>query len=558
MNNELVSSKISLLTISEKEKAIKDDLVAKETFVTIKVNSKNLITSLATPTDLKALACGFLFTSGLIKEIKDILDIKEIGHEIEIRTKEDIKPAEQILTSGCGKGVLIFNSIPEVKINSQLCISSNLILSLMKEFHLISIGYKTTGGVHSAAISDLKQIIDFKEDIGRHNAVDKVIGSCLLKNIPLKENILLTSGRLTSEIVIKGIKAGIPLIISKAAPTDLAITLAGKSGVTVVGFARGKKMNVYTHHTRIKSVGDYPQKTLIDKIKKLKEKKQAVILSHNYQSGEIQDIADFVGDSLDLSRQAAETKAKMIVFCGVHFMAEIAKILSPEKIVLLPDRNAGCPMADMVSVEEVRKLKVKHPQALVVSYVNTHAEVKAESDYCCTSANGIKVINSLPKDKEIIFTPDWCLGNYITTQTNRALILCNGFCPTHHRILKKNILFLKEKYPNAAVIVHPECTPDVIEIADKILGTGGMCKYVRQSSATEFIVGTENGLLHRLNKENPDKRFYPASELAECPNMKLTTLEKVLWALEEENYQIEVPMDIAKKAKLAIDRMLAI
>jgi len=561
----LLTSKISLLSINDTEKTRKDDLVVRETFITIKLNGNKLVTLTASSCDLKELACGFIFSSGLIRNLTDILSIKEIGNEIEIETK-DVKKTnldDQILTSGCGKGVLIYGSILDEKIDSKLSISSRSISSLIKEFQQMSTVFKATGGVHSAAISDEKNILEFKEDIGRHNAIDKVIGNCLLKGISMNDKIILTSGRISSEIVIKIIRAGIPVLVSRAAPTDMGITLAKKAGVTLVGFARGKKMNVYTHPMRVNvqgsngGDGDYHQ-TLIERIKRLKEEKQAIILAHNYQVGEIQDIADFVGDSLDLSRKAAKTEAKIIVFCGVHFMAETAKILSPDKMVLLPDVNAGCPMADMVTVEELRELKVKYPNALVVSYVNTHVEVKAESDYCCTSANGLKVINSLPKDREIIFTPDWCLGDYIAKQSNRKLILANGYCPTHHRILKKNILMLKEKYPDAEVIVHPECTPDVIEIADKALSTNGICKYVKESASIEFIIGTETGILHRLRKENPDKKFYPASELATCPNMKLITLEKILWALEEENYKIEVPVEIAKKAKLAIDKMLAI
>ncbi len=294
------------------------------------------------------------------------------------------------------------------------------------------------------------------------------------------------------------------------------------------------------------------------KIQELKEKKQAIILAHNYQRPEIQDIADFVGDSLDLSRMAANTSAKVIVFCGVHFMAETAKILSPNKMILLPDIDAGCPMADMVSVEDLRKLKAMYPDAVVVSYVNTPAVVKAESDYCCTSANGIRVVSAIPNEKRIIFAPDKYLGSYIIKQTGRDMILTDGFCPTHQTITREGILRLKEQYPQAMVIVHPECNPEVIDAADEALSTNGMCKFVASSKIGEFIVGTETGIIHRLKKENPEKQFYPASIRTVCPNMKLITIEKLLWALEENAYQVEVAEDIAEKAKMAIERMLAV
>jgi quinolinate synthase len=300
-----------------------------------------------------------------------------------------------------------------------------------------------------------------------------------------------------------------------------------------------------------------PQK-LIEDILKLKSDRKAVILVHNYQLGEVQDIADFVGDSLDLSRQAAKTDAKVIVFCGVHFMAETAKILSPDKTVLMPDLNAGCAMANMITLRQLKEMKKKHPDAVVVCYVNTTAEIKAESDYCCTSANAVKVVQFIPKEKEIVFIPDKYLGDYVSNQANRKLILWEGYCPTHRRILAEDILKKKAQYPKAEVLVHPECTPDVIAMADKVFSTTGICKYAKESSSDEFIIGTEIGILHRLKKENPQKHFYPASELSDCPNMKLTNLEKILWSLEDMVYPIEVPPDIAKRAKRAIDRMLEI
>jgi len=299
-------------------------------------------------------------------------------------------------------------------------------------------------------------------------------------------------------------------------------------------------------------------KSLADRIQILKEEKDAIILAHNYQVGEVQDIADFVGDSLQLSIEASKVTNSIIVFCGVHFMAETAKILNPDKMVLLPDSNAGCPMADMITADQLRELKEKHPGAVVICYVNSTAEVKALSDICCTSSNAIKVVESVPEDKDIIFIPDKYLGSYIQGKTGRKMILWNGYCPTHIRINARQIIELKKKHLDAEVIVHPENTPDVIEVADRVESTGGMLKYMKDSGNKSFIVGTEVGIIHRLKKESPDKEFIPAFAKAICPNMKLITLEKVLWALEGEETKIEVPEDIAVKAKSAIDRMIAL
>jgi quinolinate synthase len=299
-------------------------------------------------------------------------------------------------------------------------------------------------------------------------------------------------------------------------------------------------------------------KSLADRIQVLKEEKDAIILAHNYQVGEVQDIADFVGDSLQLSIEASKVTNSIIVFCGVHFMAETAKILNPDKMVLLPDSNAGCPMADMITADQLRELKEKHPGAVVICYVNSTAEVKALSDICCTSSNAIKVVESVPEDKDIIFIPDKYLGSYIQGKTGRKMIFWNGYCPTHIRINAKQIIELKKKHLDAEVIVHPENTPEVIEVADRVESTGGMLKYMKDSDNKSFIVGTEVGIIHRLKKESPDKEFIPAFAKAICPNMKLITLEKVLWALEGEETKIEVPEDIAVKAKSAIDRMIAL
>ncbi len=306
------------------------------------------------------------------------------------------------------------------------------------------------------------------------------------------------------------------------------------------------------------SISEVKNEKLVSDILKLKDERKAIILAHNYQIGEVQDIADFLGDSLDLSQKAADTDAEVIVFCGVHFMAETAKILSPDKTVLMPDSNAGCAMANMITLRQLKEMKKKHPEAVVVCYVNTTAEIKAESDYCCTSANGVKVVQSIPEDKEILFVPDKYLGDYSSKQANRKMILWEGYCPTHRRILAEDILKKKAQYPKAEVLVHPECTPDVIAMADKVLSTSGICRYAKDSNAEEFVIGTEIGILHRLKKESPQKKFYPASDLADCHSMKLNNLEKILWSLEDMLYPVEVPPDIAQRAKGSIDRMLEI
>ena len=297
---------------------------------------------------------------------------------------------------------------------------------------------------------------------------------------------------------------------------------------------------------------------LEQKIAQLKKKRGAIILVHNYQLPEVQDVADFRGDSLELSRIAAKTDAKVIVFCGVHFMAETASILSPNKKVIMPDINAGCPMANMITAGELKKLKEKHPQATVVGYVNTSADVKAELDYCCTSTNAVAVVNALKDKKEIIFIPDIYLADYVSKQTNRKLISWNGYCPTHVRILPEDIKREKRFHPEAKVMVHPECTPEVIALADVALSTSRMAKFAKETEVGEFIVGTEVGLIYRLKKDNPTKEFYPASEAAVCPNMKRTTQEKIIWSLKELKDEVKVPENIRARALKAIERMLKI
>ncbi|MDP3732196.1 MAG: quinolinate synthase NadA [Candidatus Omnitrophota bacterium] len=305
------------------------------------------------------------------------------------------------------------------------------------------------------------------------------------------------------------------------------------------------------------------------KINELKKKRHAVILAHNYQLPEVQDVADFHGDSLELSRMAAKTDAKVIVFCGVHFMAETASILCPQKLVIMPDLFAGCPMANMMTADQLVKLKKEHPRAVVVGYVNTSAEVKAELDICCTSTNAVAVANAIIKDsavggsafggrEEIIFVPDKYLADFVEKSTGKKLIKWNGYCPTHVKILPEDIKREKKFHPQAKVMVHPECIPQVVAMADAVLSTSKMCKYAKETEAKEFIVGTEVGLIYRLKKDNPAKEFYPASERAVCPNMKRTTQEKILWALEELKEEVRVPDEIRMRAKKAIDRMLEI
>ncbi len=296
--------------------------------------------------------------------------------------------------------------------------------------------------------------------------------------------------------------------------------------------------------------------TIIEKISKLKKKHNAVILAHNYQRGEIQDVADFVGDSLGLSQQAAKTDADLIVFCGVHFMAETAALLSPDKTVIMPDEHAGCPMASMITARELREKKKLYPNIKVVCYVNTTAAVKAESDICCTSSNAVKIVSSIPEDQDILFVPDKSLGAYVSSCLNREMIYWEGYCPTHHRILADQILKMKSEHPEAEVVVHPECTPDVIALADHVASTTGILKYANSCSAKEFVIGTELGILHRMKKENPDKTFMPITPLSDCPNMKLNTLEKLLWSLEDLKFVVTVPEDIAVEARKAIQRML--
>jgi len=299
---------------------------------------------------------------------------------------------------------------------------------------------------------------------------------------------------------------------------------------------------------------------LADKILKIKKEKKALILAHNYQRPEIQEVADYVGDSIELSRKAiAEKDAEMIVFCAVDFMAESAAILNPQKKVLLPCLGARCPMAQMLTVDEIRRAKTKYPGAPVVLYVNTLASCKAECDICCTSANAVEVIRSL-KAETILFGPDKNLAEYVSEKTGKKLIPIpeNGFCPTHLLFQPEDVLVLKMQHPNATVMVHPECSREMRQVANFIGSTSKMCRYAKESNAEDFIVGTEEGILDRLRKENPSKNFYLAYEGAICPNMKLTTLDRLYVSLKEEKNVVKVSEPIAKKARASLERMFEV
>ena len=298
--------------------------------------------------------------------------------------------------------------------------------------------------------------------------------------------------------------------------------------------------------------------TVEEEIRFLKRKHDALILAHNYTRPEVQELADFVGDSLELARKAAECHAPVIVFCGVRFMAETAKILSPESIVLHPEPHAGCPMADMASPEEVAEYRKAHPDALVVAYVNTTAATKTEVDVCCTSGNAEKLVSQLPDDREILFLPDANLGANLNGKLKREMALWPGFCPTHNKILPEHIMAAKSKHPGAVVLVHPESTPAVVALADHAFSTGRMLKFVRESEKMEFIIGTECGIIHRMQKENPDKKFYPLEPAVLCPNMKKITPENVLFALRDLSPRIEIDEAVRRRAKAPIDKMLEV
>ena len=308
---------------------------------------------------------------------------------------------------------------------------------------------------------------------------------------------------------------------------------------------------------------------IIAEINRLRKEKNAVILAHNYQIPDVQDIADFVGDSLGLSQEAEKTGADIIVFCGVHFMAETASIISPNKKVLIPDLGAGCSLSDTITADQLRDWKKQHPGAVVVSYVNTTAEVKSESDYCCTSTNAVDVVNSVPEDKEILFLPDMFLGAFVARETGRNINIWPGECHVHADIKGEDIKNATDKHPDAELVIHPECgcsTSTMYECSNgtfngkpvEILSTGGMLKHAESSKSNEFIIATETGILHTLKKNNPDKEFYAANDDAVCKFMKMINLSNVLESLQQEKFEVKVPQLIANKAKNAIERMLEI
>jgi quinolinate synthase len=289
----------------------------------------------------------------------------------------------------------------------------------------------------------------------------------------------------------------------------------------------------------------------------LKKKLKAIIVAHNYQVGEVQDIADFVGDSFELARRCAEAKAETIVFCGVDFMAETAAILNPRATVLLSTTTACCPMADMITENDLNEWKAKYPKAAVVAYVNTSAAVKAGSDICCTSANALKVVESLPHD-EILFVPDQNLGHFVTTKTKKHMILYPGFCVTHSKLTAEEVRLAKQNYLEAKVVVHPECRPEVVDMADAALSTSQMIRYIKESPDKSFLIGTEEGLLHRLYQDNPAKQFHIIASSLICPNMKKTRLETIIETMKTRRNRITVPEDVRLRAKRALDKMLAV
>ncbi len=296
---------------------------------------------------------------------------------------------------------------------------------------------------------------------------------------------------------------------------------------------------------------------LTERLLQLKKERNAIILAHYYQRDEIQAVADFRGDSFLLAQKAAETDADVIVFCGVHFMGESAKILAPNKTVIIPDERAGCPMADMVNVDGLRKLKAQHPNATVVTYINSSAEIKAETDICCTSANAVKVVNSVEGD-EVIWVPDKNLGHYVQQNTDKKMIIWEGYCNTHDMLTVKDVEEMREKYPNAQFVVHPECRPDVVALGDFVGSTTAILKYCRESDAKEFIVGTEDGTGYQLRLDSPDKTFHFASKYLVCPNMKVNNLKKLVKCLETMQPQIYVPPHIADQARQSLERMLLV
>ncbi len=296
---------------------------------------------------------------------------------------------------------------------------------------------------------------------------------------------------------------------------------------------------------------------ILERIDQLKKKNNAVILAHNYQIEEVQDVADYVGDSFELSRIAADADADLIVFCGVHFMAESAAILSPNKTVLLPDLSAGCPLADMINVNQLREFKEQYPGAAVATYINSTAAVKAESDICITSANAVKIVNSLSEDL-VIFVPDGNLAHFVAQRTAKTIIPWAGYCITHHRVTAEDVEQARDLYPEAVLVVHPECRPEVVALADAALGTGGMISFAQDTAVKDIIVGTEMGMLHRLKKECPAKNFILLTPKLICPNMKYTNLEKIMASLENREHIITVPPEIRERAVLALERMLAV
>lgn len=310
--------------------------------------------------------------------------------------------------------------------------------------------------------------------------------------------------------------------------------------------------------SRLQAIPNREQNELyVERLQQLKKERNAIILAHYYMRPEVQAVADYIGDSFGLSQKARDTDADVILFCGVHFMAESAKILNPDKIVLMPDERSGCPMADMVTGEGLRKLKAEHPNATVVAYVNTSADVKAETDICCTSSNALKVIESVESD-EIIWVPDKNLGHYVSQFTDKKMIIWQGYCNTHDLLTPDEVLELKAQYPNAPIVVHPECRPEVVALGDYVGSTTGILKYCRESNFEDYIVATEEGVRYMLEKESPNKTFHFASRFMVCPNMKVHNVKKMVRALETMQPEIHVDPEVAAKAKRSLDAMLEV
>jgi len=547
------------------------DAVVEEKPITVFVNHIELATMICTPGAYEELGVGFLLSEGLLNDRDDIVDIscREDEGLLYIETKQPLTQTHTFLrrhiASCCGKsraGFYFINDARQVKpIEAKAQFKAEDLLAAIKQLEERSETFQLTGGVHSAALADGPTLLSMYEDIGRHNAVDKVIGSAFLNRLNTNDKCLLLSGRVASEILIKAARAGIPLILSRSAPTGLTIDLAEDLNITVVGFARDQRLSIYTHPERVLIPGGNTsmgrdEQQIIAEIKRLKEEKKVYIIAHYYQRPEVQDIADFVGDSYAMAVAAQNSPCDTILVAGVDFMAESAAILCPDKTVLSPEPRATCPMANSIEVSDVLKFKQEHPEGLVVSYVNTPADIKAVTDICVTSSNAVKIINKLPREARIFFIPDTNLGTFVAGQLDRELDLFPSHCPTHAHITKADILQRKAEHPEAAVLVHPECDPEVVALADYAGSTAGIIDYATKTDKDTLIIGTECGVFHKIQQLNPDKELVLAQEDLVCPNMKSVNLKKILRSLETMETKITVPEAIREKAALSLEKMI--